>query len=150
MPLLLRPEPGVTVVHGGFFPRFFEHHGAIGEVPARWLTARDKRTERMRRFLRVVWVDERGDIVARDQTRPEHEHWSDRYDGREGFVFYGHHAQDPPIVRRSPHALCLDTGCCYGGELTAAILEPDTAPADAEIVSAPARDAYAERDPRMR
>ncbi len=45
--------------------------------------------------------------------------WSDIYDGREGFVVYGHHVFDK--VKRDKHSLGIDTGCVFGGKLTAAV-----------------------------
>lgn len=42
--------------------------------------------------------------------------WFEQYDGPEK-VFFGHTVLDRPVVRE--HAVGLDTGCVYGGELTA-------------------------------
>ena len=71
-------------------------------------------------------------------------HWSDGYDGREGFCFYGHSPfLTPPEPRRSPFAIGLDTACCFGGRLTAAVLGPGVSPADASLLSVAARAAYA-------
>lgn len=50
------------------------------------------------------------------------------------FVLFGHWPAAPP--RRGPRALGLDTGCVYGYQLTAYVLEED------RLVSVPARRAY--------
>ncbi|MFC4357407.1 metallophosphoesterase family protein [Halobium salinum] len=42
--------------------------------------------------------------------------WFDRYDGPDR-VFFGHTVLEEPVVRE--YAVGLDTGCVYGGELTA-------------------------------
>ncbi|WP_280585207.1 metallophosphoesterase family protein [Halorubrum sp. Boch-26] len=42
--------------------------------------------------------------------------WYDDYDGPHR-VFFGHTVHDAPVVRK--HAVGLDTGCVYGGTLTA-------------------------------
>ncbi len=146
MPLFVRvPECAALMVHGGIFPRFFEAHGELGELATSWRKDRGKRAERLRRFLRVRQVNDRGDMVHLDDTARAADHWSDLYDGREGFAFYGHDPQlDPPEPRRSPHALGLDTGCCFGGRLTAAIVAEGSTPRDAELVSVAARAQYAE------
>ena len=52
-------------------------------------------------------------------TRP---FWFDRYEGPPQ-VFFGHTILDDPVV--SPHAVGLDTGCVYGGALTAYDLRRD-------------------------
>lgn len=59
--------------------------------------------------------------------------WYEVYDG-DKIVLFGHWpAQEP---RRGKKAIGLDTGCVYGGQLTAYIVETD------ELVSVPARQVY--------
>lgn len=150
LPLVARlPDLGALVVHGGLYPRFFEKHGEIGEVPSDWRKGGDKRLERMRRFLRIRTVSEAGEMVALGSETPTSVHWSTRYDGREGYCFFGHDPQlDPAVPLRAPHALGLDTGCCFGGALTAALIEPGSDVRAATFVSVAARSRYAE--PRQR
>lgn len=64
------------------------------------------------------------------------EPWFDRYYGNERIVF-GHWVSAQPIVRKK--AIGIDTGCVYGGRLTA-LLWPEI-----KFVSVPARDNYADR-----
>jgi len=61
--------------------------------------------------------------------------WYDVYDGETQIVF-GHWAGAKP--RRAQRALGLDTGCVYGGRLTAYIIESD------KLVSVAARKAYSD------
>jgi protein phosphatase len=61
--------------------------------------------------------------------------WAEDYRG-EPFVVFGHYAQ--PEVSRLNGTLCLDTGCVYGGRLSA-LRYPEH-----EIVSVPAAKAYKE------
>lgn len=144
LPLIWRDAAReVVVVHGGFYPAFFEAEGPVGDVPADWRTSKAKRAKRLARFVYVRQVKPNGAMLSLDVARPEDDHWADRYDGREGFAFYGHDPQlDPPTPRTSEHALGLDTGCCFGGRLTAAVLEGD--PRACELVSVPAYGHYAE------
>jgi hypothetical protein len=142
------PEVRAVVVHGGFFPRFFEKEGAVGAIGPGWRKDRCKRADRARRFLRVRRVNEMGEMIALGQERPHDPHWSSLYDGREGHVFFGHDPQlAPPAPLRAPHASGLDTGCCFGGRLTAAVVVAGQAPGEAQVVSVAARARYAE--PRL-
>ena len=71
-------------------------------------------------------------------------HWTAFYEGQEGHAFFGHDPQlAPPQPLLAAHATGLDTGCCFGGRLTAAVLEPDRSADRAELVSVPARHRYA-------
>jgi diadenosine tetraphosphatase ApaH/serine/threonine PP2A family protein phosphatase len=168
LPLLARfPELGVTAVHGGFFPKFWtDHPEGIGEIAEKWHRGGGKRMDRIRRFLRVRHVSqEDGDFVALGAEKPGDPHWSEVYDGREGDVFYGH---DPLIGKvRLPksepgeglriftgRAFGIDTGCVFGGALTAAIVRRiginatgawlDGQHTFPSFVSVPARKQYAE------
>ena len=62
--------------------------------------------------------------------------WFEEYQGDKTVIF-GHWVFDVPLLREN--AIGLDTGCVYGGRLTAVIL-----PAR-QIVSVPARRAYAKK-----
>ncbi len=59
--------------------------------------------------------------------------WYKVYRGRK-IVLFGHWPASEP--RRGPHAIGLDTGCVYGGRLTAYVIESD------QLVSVPARRSY--------
>ena len=59
--------------------------------------------------------------------------WYDVYDG-EKIVLFGHWPSQEP--RRGNKAIGLDTGCVYGGQLTAYIVETG------ELTSVPARQVY--------
>jgi predicted MPP superfamily phosphohydrolase len=63
--------------------------------------------------------------------------WYDVYDG-EKIVLFGHWPSRSPEPRRGRKAIGLDTGCVYGYNLTAYIVEAD------ELVSVPAMRAYDE------
>lgn len=74
-------------------------------------------------------------MVALGDERAGSVHWTARYDGCEGYCFFGHDPQlDPATPLVAEHAMRLDTGACFGGALTAAIVEPGSHPRDAKIV----------------
>ena len=60
-----------------------------------------------------------GKMVVLGEEVPSDKFWVEIYDGRFGFVLFGHQPfiqEEPPIYK---HAIALDTGCVYGGWLTA-------------------------------
>ena len=71
--------------------------------------------------------------MGADPARRKGVAWYDVYRG-EKIILFGHWPAPEP--RRAERAIGLDTGCVYGGRLTAYIIESD------EIVSVPARDVY--------
>jgi len=64
---------------------------------------------------------------------PDGPMWFESYEGPHRIIF-GHHVVKD--VTRLPHAVALDTGCVYGGRLSALTLETD------EVTSVRARDVY--------
>ena len=127
LPTVLRLDGGWAVVHGGLSPR--------------------RRLEGQLRHevLRLRLVGEDGHVAARPRgpLPPGLAPWATRWPGPES-VIYGHHVHgldEPRVDEPAPGVRCvgLDTGCCYGGRLSALIL-----PAE-EIVSVTAHAAYARR-----
>jgi len=89
LPLIHKlPEHDAVMVHGGFFPAFFEAYGELGEVPANWRTAKGKRADRMRRFLRIRKVNSSGNMISLYQATAADKRWAELYDGLEGFAFH--------------------------------------------------------------
>src|SRR5437899_2279859 len=114
-PLLLEfVEIGVMVVHGGVL--------ADGSCP------RDAALE-----LRYIRRDGDGwRIVPKGKEKPGDRFWSDVWDG-DRIVVYGHTPRREAKINR--RAIGLDTGCVYGGKLTAVIFE---APERWTLVDVPA------------
>jgi diadenosine tetraphosphatase ApaH/serine/threonine PP2A family protein phosphatase len=117
LPLYLRvPEHALVVVHAGL-------------VPGVALEAQSPDLLMNMRTLRPDGTASR---------RPEDgELWGARWPGPE-LVVFGHHATAG--LQRHPHAIGIDTGCVYGGKLTAYVLPDD------RFVSVPARKVYAPLD----
>jgi hypothetical protein len=92
------PEHGVRVVHAGVVPGVaIEKQDREALLTIRSLGPRGEALEK------------RGDVL-----------WGERYRGAPHVVF-GHHARTKPQLH--PWATGLDTGCVYGGFLTALVLE---------------------------
>ncbi|MDQ3688137.1 MAG: metallophosphoesterase [Acidobacteriota bacterium] len=58
--------------------------------------------------------------LGADRTSREGTPWYDKYDG-EKIVLFGHWPEEQ--MRRGPRAIGLDTGCVYGFQLTAYVIE---------------------------
>jgi serine/threonine protein phosphatase 1 len=126
-PLVLDfPSQRVAAVHGGF-------------LPGMRVTAED--VERERDVVpRLRWIRRKnGDwaYVSKGKQKKGDSLWAEVWEG-DRFVLYGHTPVDAP--KRDRMALGLDTGCVYGGMLTAAIF----AGREWTTMSVKARRKYAE------
>lgn len=114
-PLYIRlPEYESVVVHGGFLPN----------VPIE-----EQKRETMLTIRTIV------SETAGGQERVKHDLWASLWRGPE-VVFFGHN--ECIGFQRHPKAIGLDTGCVFGGELSAFILPQQ------QIFKVRAQQAYAE------
>jgi len=103
-------------------------------------------------LMHIRWVDDAGRHMSPDPTkfdrRPDNSRfWAEAWRGPES-VIYGHSVWDE--VRRdepAPGVVCLgiDTGCVYGGFLTAAVLAGDGEPEMVQVRAAREYFSYAKR-----
>jgi predicted phosphodiesterase len=120
------PKENIAAVHGGFLPQMeiapedVEHHQE--EIPElRWIRKQDG-----------AWR-----AVPKDKKKKDDVLWAEKWRG-DRFVLYGHTPLREP--KWDKQALGLDTGCVYGGSLTAAVF----ADGEWETVSVKAKRKYAE------
>ncbi len=89
-------------------------------------------------YIRYVLDD--GTPIEGASPKESKIHWSDRWTGQQNIVYghYLHSLSTPRLVRNSNGAKIwgIDTGCCFGGHLTALILP------DEEIVQVKAKQEY--------
>jgi predicted phosphodiesterase len=103
------PREQITVVHGGFLPgtritaQSVEGEGDV-ITELRWIRKKDGEWRPIPKDRK-----KKGDVL-----------WAEKWDG-DRFILYGHTPLQEPRFDRS--ALGLDTGCVYGGRLTAAIYD---------------------------
>ena len=117
-PVTLEPLPGWILVHAGLFP---------GKTLQEQVNDKDLRDK----MIRLRWVDKDGEFVPlEDDTSPDGPPgsvpWMAVYDGSHN-VIYGHavHSYTTPRIHERPQGVRtygIDTGCCFGGRLTALIL----------------------------
>ena len=112
------PALNVVVTHGGV-PE------SMKSLPDPKTIASLSRKDRdwYKQMCRLRCVDEQGRFVGLYETKPEHQFWADRYDGRLGHVFFGHQPYMEEMPHAFPHASGIDLGCVFGGYLCAVELD---------------------------
>jgi len=132
---LARVDDDTVLVHAGLHPgwrdpvavaRPLEERIAAGDIP---VDDRDLEFFTLARHCDAEGHRPRDEAAVEPGMRP----WDDFHPGPRVVVF-GHWAMRGLVER--PHARGLDTGCVYGGRLTAWIAEED------RVVSVPARETY--------
>ena len=150
LPLFLRLEGDVFLVHGGLYPDYYKYYRGRMEPAEGWLDAQYKKSYsderkkpfRQQRLLRTRMVTPEGKFVIFKMEKPDDIFWTEWYDGREGFVYFGHVSWRDGQPHESAHAVGLDTGCVLGNCLTAAVYTTD--PRNPVFVSVPAKKQYSQ------
>lgn len=124
------PEFNVTVAHAGPAPP---------AVEATWDTAEIREVRLRLRYLRKSFFGGRWVRVRKGDERNGDVFWTELWQ-EPRTVVYGHTPFPSAVVRSN--SVGIDTGCVYGGALTAAVFEGAAEP---RIVSVPAERAYATR-----
>ncbi|MFO8027339.1 MAG: metallophosphoesterase [Opitutales bacterium] len=106
----------VVMVHGGFMPD------------------RPWRSQDVDTVTKLQVIDKKGNAAKRSDA-PDAKPWADFWAG-EPFVVYGHTPR--PKVLERPGSIGIDTGCVYGGHLTAYVVD------DRSLVQVRARKTYAQ------
>ena len=109
------PTSDIVMVHGGFLPG------------SPW------QTQDIELVTSIQVIDKNGNPAKRSDA-PDGKPWADTWCGKP-FVIYGHTPR--PNVLERPGSIGIDTGCVYGGHLTAVLVE------DQSLVQVRARKAYA-------
>ena len=118
-------EAGAVAVHGGVLPNSERFSAALAP-------------RRAALELRYIRKNGQWTQIPKGQQLADDPFWADVWNG-DRIVVYGHTPRQDVLIH--PRAIGLDTGCVYGGKLSAAVF---TAKDKYEIVSVPARRAYAD------
>lgn len=130
LPLRIHLGNSFYAVHGGLEPGLEFNK----QIPAQ--------------VMRVRYVNEKGRGVSlkSDLSQPENTtYWANAWKGSQSIVF-GHAVldMDNPVVFNNENNTCLalDTGCVFGGHLTAAFLHPKNSSYEFEFVKVKAKQVY--------
>jgi len=93
----------LTIVHGGV-----ENSMTLSEE----MSDKEKKLLTQLRFY-----NKKHEPIPYDDFENREMFWSEGYDGHEGFIVFGHHPFEE--VKIEKNAIGIDTGCVYGGALTA-------------------------------
>lgn len=75
------------------------------------------------KILRLRFLDEKYEYLTYGKEDEKSTFWADVYDGKQGFVVYGHQWFNE--AKKSKFAIGIDTGCVYGNKLTAIIINQE-------------------------
>ena len=127
----------MMVVHAGLLPahskRLAECKNALDEYKV--FSGQRVETHIMARYLGPTSDGNGYRMVSlpSDFSQPEGtKHWSELYNGRHLRVCYGHHVHSTKDVHvtlgsnENVFTMGLDTGCCFGGRLSALVLDDET------------------------
>lgn len=92
--------------------------------------------------IRMLSKDEKTLALAQEEFGAQY--WSECYNGNQGIIVHGHEAFGK--VKKDRYSLGIDTGCVYGGKLTALIVYDTKEPLfDYDVVSVTAFEKYSEK-----
>jgi bis(5'-nucleosyl)-tetraphosphatase (symmetrical) len=102
LPYFLKID-ALTIVHGGI-PQGISLSKKLNDKDQKLLT-------------QLRFYNKKYEPIPYDDIESRAKFWSEVYNGSDGFVVFGHHPFEQVKVEK--HALGIDTGCVYGGTLTA-------------------------------
>lgn len=74
-------------------------------------------------LLKTRFLDAFGNFISLGHENENSIFWAEQYDGRYGKVIFGHHAIVNEMPKEFSYAINIDTGCVFGGWLSACVLE---------------------------
>jgi serine/threonine protein phosphatase 1 len=130
------PENSLVALHGGLgsmlhcdFPKNYKYS-----------VHSPKEFKGLDLITKTRYLNPAGKFVTLGEEKEEDKFWAETYDGKFGKVVFGHQPflQESPMI--FPYAFGIDTGCVFGGWLTAMVVENE----NISFVHVKALDAYAQ------
>jgi serine/threonine protein phosphatase 1 len=128
------PEYNVLLVHGGIW------HTISFPMPAThpFRPSSSQVIKQLPLLTKVRYLSPEGKFIALGEESPNDNFWAEKYDGAHGHVYFGHQPFIQSSPKQFPFATGIDTGCVYGGWLSAVELSS----AGATYTSVPAKTKY--------
>lgn len=130
-------EEGLTLLHGGISnnPAFhFPENYRYGEHSPKDLKG-------LELITKLRYLTPNGKFVSINEETEADRYWAEVYEGSFGHIFFGHQ----PFLQETPkefaHATDLDTGCVFGGWLSAVVIENG----NRRFISVKANETYAQK-----
>ena len=96
----------------------------------------------LEKILWIRYLDKSQNPISLYDNHKDAKLWSESYNGNQGIIVYGHNVFDE--VRLDKYSVGIDTGCAYGGRLTALIINDTNNPLDYyEIIDIQSKKEYA-------
>jgi serine/threonine protein phosphatase 1 len=109
------PKHNILLVHGGFL----KHMSFALPESYIYNDPKLKKLKDISLITKTRYLNAAGKFVALGQEKPEDLFWAETYNGQYGHVIFGHQAFMQEQAKSFTHATGIDTGCVFGGWLTA-------------------------------
>lgn len=130
-------EEGITLLHGGIsnkpdfpFPETYRY----GEHSP-------KKLKGLELITKLRYLTPNGKFVSINEETEADRYWAEVYEGSFGHIFFGHQPFLQELPKEFPHATGLDTGCVFGGWLSAVFIENG----NRKYISVKAKETYAQK-----
>ncbi len=128
------PDWNTLLVHGGVW------RNVDFPLPAtyRFLDNHNFDKKRLALLNKTRYLNPEGMFVSLGEEKASDSFWAEVYEGQWGHVFFGHQSFLQVEPKRFTHATGIDTGCVYGGWLSAVEINGE----GVSYTSVPARKSY--------
>uniref|UniRef100_UPI00404916DD metallophosphoesterase n=1 Tax=Flavobacterium sp. TaxID=239 RepID=UPI00404916DD len=94
-----------------------------------------KASKKIRLLTMTRYLDKNGDFLSLGQQSEGQYFWAEKYNGKYGTIIFGHEAFIGSEVKNYENAIGIDTGCVYGGSLTALVVDESNSPSTVSVSS---------------